>query len=122
MQMHTKQGRLLGVLLGTRPFVKGSFYLLGRRCGKSNCRCMKGKGLHKTYVLTYKAEGESKLEYLKGEDIDVLRGLVWRWKRFREGRAGFARLHREIMDALFEIEKYLDREGEKKRRYGSGSI
>lgn len=121
-QMHTEQSRMLGLLLASRPFVKGSFYLLARRCGRENCRCRKGKELHKTYVLTYKEGGESKLEYLKGEDIEVLRGLVWKWKRFREGRAEFARVHRKIMDGLHQIEKYLDREGEKKRRYGSGGI
>lgn len=124
-QMYREQRKMMDVLLSTHPFVKGTVYLLARRCGKPNCRCKRENKLHKTHVLTYKSEGKSQLEYLrgKGEDIEVLEKLVWQWKRFRSQRASFAKHHRKIMALLFKIEQQMEKEGKKRRRkYGPGSI
>ena len=53
-------GRTLRVLQADSPMVQGSLYLLRRKCGKPNCRCVRGQ-LHESWVLTRSEGGQSRL-------------------------------------------------------------
>lgn len=47
--------------------MKGSLTQIRRRCGKSQCRCMRGQ-LHESLAITYKKEGKSCLIHIP-EDL-----------------------------------------------------
>ena len=52
--------RTLRQLQRDQPMVQGSFYLLRRKCGKPNSRCVSGQ-LHASWVLTRSEAGQDRI-------------------------------------------------------------
>ena len=52
--------RTLRQLQRAEPMLQGSFYLLRRKCGKPNCRCVSGD-LHASWVLTRSEGGQDRI-------------------------------------------------------------
>jgi hypothetical protein len=93
----------LQVLLETRlALMRGSFVVVGKKCGKSNCRCATGE-LHPTRYLSSSEEGRTRIRYVPTRDELRVREAADRYRRFREARAALARLSTEVLglsDAL----------------------
>jgi hypothetical protein len=76
--------------------VQGSFYLLRRKCGKSNCRCATGQ-LHATYVLTRSERGKDRLYTVPKEQRAHIRKWAAEYRRYQRARAVLARRHARLL-------------------------
>ena len=70
----------------SEPMVRGSFYLLRRKCGKPNCRCARGE-LHTSWVLTRSESGRSRLYGVPADQRGRLRPLTREYRLWQLARA-----------------------------------
>lgn len=49
--------------------LRGSLFMLRRKCGKAACHCSGGEDLHETPALAYPAGGRTKTLTLRNEDV-----------------------------------------------------
>lgn len=78
------------------PMVQGSFYLLRRKCGKPNCRCVTGR-LHATYVLTRSEQGKDRLYTVPKAQRAQLRQWAAEYRRYQRARAVLAKRHARLL-------------------------
>jgi hypothetical protein len=89
----------------SEPMVRGTFYLLRRKCGKPNCRCARGQ-LHASWVLSRSEEGKDRLYAVpKSERLRVRRGAA-EYRRYQRARALWAKRHAEVLALAEEIAKH----------------
>ena len=96
--------RVLKVVFGRSPLIKGNVYELARKCGKPNCICTRGE-LHRSMVLTWSEKGKGRLFSIPSERVTELRRKSETYLRFRRARARVTEIHREILTLLDRIEK-----------------
>ena len=80
----------------SHPMVQGSFYLLRRKCGKSNCRCATGQ-LHATYVLTRSEQGKDRLYTVPKEQRTQVRKRAAEYRRYHRARAVLAKRQARLL-------------------------
>ena len=97
--------RILKVVFGRSPLVKGNVYELARKCGKPNCVCTRGE-LHRSMVLTWSEGGKSRLLSIPTERIIEVKRKSEEYLRFRRARAQVTEIHREILAVMDRIEKF----------------
>lgn len=78
-----------------RPFVAASLCEVKRKCGRENCKCMRGEP-HTAHVLTCKVAGKTKT-------VHVPKALVKEVKAWVEEHKRIKRLTREISSLSFKI-------------------
>ena len=113
-QLRDTQQQLLALLdafLGREPLLPGSLYTLRRKCGKTNCSCMRGQ-LHESTVLAYRGQGRSQNVSLPAQQLEPLRKLIEPYRRFRQARTQLARLQRQLLTLLDHIEAARVQQGE----------
>ena len=100
-----------------KPMVKGLVYEMKSRCGKTNCRCMKGK-LHKRLCLSWSEEGRTRLKLIKKDEVIKDKWLTGNYRRFRRSRAEFSQLCKEILELANQLELLMrgDRDEKTKRK------
>jgi len=96
--------RVLKVVFGRSPLVKGNVYELARKCGKANCVCTRGE-LHRSMVLTWSEKGKSRLFSLSSERVVEVKKKSEEYLRFRRARARVTEIHRDILGLMDRIEK-----------------
>jgi uncharacterized protein DUF6788 len=102
--------RLIRQLLPLRELLKGSVYELKTRCGKPSCHCASRQGpLHSTTVLSWSEAGRTRLRSLGPKDRARRRRLAEDYRRFRQGRAGLVKIHRQVVLAVDRLENALRR-------------
>ena len=84
------------------PMVRGSFYLLRRKCGKPNCRCATGQ-LHATYVLTRSEQGKDRLYTVPKEQRAQVRKRAAEYRRHQRARAVLAKRHARLLALVDEM-------------------
>ena len=101
----------LQVLLSTRQRMRrGSFVVLGKKCGKAGCACTRGH-LHPTRYLSASEQGRTRRVYVSAEQAAAVKAGAERYQRFRRARAQLVklstrtvaladRLQRALSDAL----------------------
>jgi len=90
----TEQARKqqLRVLFGTRQrLVRGSFVVLGKKCGKAGCACTRGE-LHPTRYLSASQDGRTRMVYVSAEQAATVKPAAERYQRFRRARAALVKL------------------------------
>jgi len=100
----TELGRVLKVVFGRSPLIKGNVYELARKCGKPNCLCTRGR-LHRSMVLTWSEKGKSRLLSLPPERVREIKKRSEDYLRFRRARARVTEIHRELLRLIDRIEK-----------------
>jgi hypothetical protein len=75
--------------------VRGTVLVHRRKCGKTNCRCASGEGLHQTTVLSYKEGGKTKHLMIPPAEVEPLRRATGRFRDAKarleeQGNAGLA--------------------------------
>jgi hypothetical protein len=80
----------------SNPMVQGSFYLLRRKCGKPNCRCVTGQ-LHATYVLTRSEQGKDRLYTVPQGQRAHVRKWAAEYRRYQRARAVLARRQARLL-------------------------
>jgi len=105
VQTEARRDQHLQVLLDTRlRMIRGSFVLLGKKCGKPNCRCSTGEP-HPTHYLSISEEGRKRMVHVRSVDLAMVREAAERYRSFREARAALVKLSAEVValaDALQE--------------------
>jgi uncharacterized protein DUF6788 len=117
--------RLLGVFFDTRHrMMRGSFVVLGKKCGKPNCACARGEP-HPTRYLSWSEQGRTQIAYVSAHNAATVREAADRYQRFRTARAELVKLCGrllEVVDSLAEalIDPYPPpRRGDTKATEGS---
>ncbi len=90
----TEQARQqqLRVLFGIRQrMVRGSFVVLGKKCGKAGCACTRGE-LHPTRYLSASQDGRTRMVYVSAEQAATVKPAAERYQRFRRARAQLVKL------------------------------
>ena len=86
----------------TDPMVRGTFYLLRRKCGKPNCRCAQGT-LHASWVLSRSEAGKDRLYTVpQAERVRVRFGAA-EYRRHHQARALFVKRQAEVLALADEI-------------------
>lgn len=92
-------GRLAAATQGRGPMIRGSFYAYRRRCGKSGCRCSRGK-LHVGQALSVSEAGRSRVVPMAGMDDDVIALGVRAWREHRRTRAEMTQVFGLMLEAI----------------------
>lgn len=77
--------------------VRGSVVVHRRKCGKPNCRCADGTGLHEATVLSYSQGGKTRFVMLPADQVGAVRAATGRYQAAKarleeEANAGLAAL------------------------------
>jgi len=84
--------RPLRVLFSTRQrMVRGSFVVLGKKCGKAGCVCRRGQ-LHPTRYLWASEQGRTRMVYVSAAQAAAVKAGAERYQRFRRARAELVKL------------------------------
>lgn len=94
----------IGPFLSSEPLVKGSVYILRRRCSKLSCRCARGDK-HETVVMTASVGGKTRLWTPSEDHIPELRRRTEHYRQFRRARARLIKEQREMLRLIDAIEK-----------------
>lgn len=84
------------------PMVRGSFYLLRRKCGKPNCRCARGQ-LHPAYVLTRSEAGKDRLYPVPKAQRAEVRKRAAEYRRYQRARAVLVKRHLRLLALVDQI-------------------
>ncbi len=95
---------LLDTFADRHRMVKGSVYVLKRRCGKPSCGCFKGER-HATTVMTWSEGGRSRILSIPPERVEDLRELTLSYQRFRRARSRLVKLQKRMLDVIDRLEE-----------------
>ena len=82
--------------------VRGSFYLLRRRCGKPNCHCARGQ-LHGSYVLTRSEGGKDRLYTVPKNQRAEVRKWAAEYRRYQRARAVLVKRHVHLLSLVDQM-------------------
>lgn len=99
---YAAQASTLRRLQRSQPMVRGSFYLLRRKCGKPNCRCARGQ-LHPAYVLTRSEAGKDRLYPVPKEQRAAVRKWAAEYRRYQRARAVLVKRHLRLLALVDQI-------------------
>lgn len=94
---------LMPIFMDRLPMIKGSVYEQRRKCGKSNCRCSKGRR-HATMMLSRSEGGRTRLIAVPEGRLKELQILTRRYRRFRSARARLGQIYRRMLLLIDELE------------------
>ena len=104
VRLRDELGARLEVILAREPVVKGTVYVLRRRCGKATCHCAAGAP-HQTWVRSWSEGGRTRLRAVAPERLAALRQQARAYQRLRRARARLGALHREMLRVIDQIER-----------------
>ena len=94
----------IGKLTERGLFIKGTVYMLRRKCGKRGCRCEQG-ALHQTLVLAVPEKGGKRVRRVPKGKHEQWQVLAGRYRRFRRGRAQLVKLFAQLLSLVDELEQ-----------------
>ena len=103
--------QLLEECLAREPLLPGSLYTLRRKCGKPNCRCIRGE-LHESTVLSYRGQGRPRNISPPPEQLESLRTMTHDYRRCRQARAKLVRWQRQLLKLVDALEAARVQQGE----------
>jgi hypothetical protein len=99
--------RQLAVLLSSRQrLVRGSFVVLGKKCGKAGCACTRGE-LHATRYLSASEQGHTRMVYVSAEEAAGVKSAAERYQRFRRARAQLVKLSTQTVGLADRLQQAL---------------
>ncbi|MFH1725761.1 MAG: DUF6788 family protein [Elusimicrobiota bacterium] len=103
LRRRERLGTLLGRLLGSGALIPGSIYSRRRRCGKPECRCVRGQ-LHQDRVLAVRRSGRVVVRCLDPVGDAATEEAVVAWRLFRHQR-------HQLVEACRNLVQMVDRLG-----------
>ena len=79
-QLEQRRERLISELLAAQAMIRGSFGMVHRNCGASNCWCAQAGG-HPVNRINYSDEGRSRATAVRAEDVKWARQMIENCKR-----------------------------------------
>ena len=92
-------------ILSRKNMLYGSVVEKYVMCGKSGCKCKKGKLHGPFYYLTYKENSKTKMIFLKKDVSKKAKILNDNYKLWRKYRAKVSMINRQVLALMDEIEK-----------------
>lgn len=119
----SRRAHIQRILAERGPLRPGAFVTVLRKCGKPNCHCASGEG-HPAKYLSVKEGGRTRMIYVP-DHLDVgVASESRRYRDFRRARAELAKLARQSLEVIDELEQTLHATqklgGKKKRRSDRG--
>ena len=96
--------QLLWILKQRPPLLRGSVYILRRKCGKTGCRCQEGH-LHESWVLSVPEKGRKRMRVVPRGKRLVWQQMSERYRRFRRARADLVKRFAQILKRVDELER-----------------
>ena len=112
-QLTQSVAQLTEIFLQRDALLPGSVYVSRRRCGKPNCRCVRGH-LHQTEVLSYRGGSRPQNVTPQPGELEAFKKWTEAYRRFRQARAQLVKLHQQMMQVIDAIEAERVRQGTKK--------
>ena len=103
-QCQCELGDVLRGLKGRRALIRGSVYMLRRKCGKAVCRCQDGHR-HESWVLSVPDKGRKRLRTVPKGKRASWQEMSERYRQFRRGRARLVKLFAEILRLVDDMER-----------------
>lgn len=97
-----RRRRLIEEALRPLPMVVGYLFQMARRCGRSGCRCTRGR-LHLSWYLSRRLGGKTKLSYLGRTVPEWLAERLRGYRDYQSALASIRRIDREISELLNEL-------------------
>ena len=94
------------------PLVKGNFQNLRRRCGKTGCRCERGK-LHESFVFIDRSSGKRRIRKTTVAQEKKLRKPVQKDQLLRKLRARLSKLHSETLACCDRLREHRLNQGKR---------
>jgi len=91
------------VLVERSVLLKGIVLEVQRTCGKEGCKCARGQK-HTCWQVTASVEGKSRTRNVPRRYVGKVKELTKNYRRFRQARARWVRLHREMVEWINEME------------------
>lgn len=104
-QARTRQ--LETLLAARRRMLRGSFVVLGKKCGKPNCSCAQGEALHPARYLAAYEGGTKRMVYVRPEAAAAVKVAAERYQRFRRARAAVVKLSARTLELTDRLQKML---------------
>lgn len=102
-QLERRHAELIESIVGTEEMIRGSFGTVYRKCGKSGCRCARGKG-HPLDRITF-TEGEvSRSRAVPRGEVSWVKKMVENRKKFRGSRRELRAVEKELQREISELE------------------
>ncbi len=112
--------RQLEVLLSTRQrLVRGSFVVLGKKCGKAGCACTRG-ALHATRYLSASEQGHTRMVYVSAAQAAAVKSAAERYQRFRRARAQVVKLSTQTVALADRLQQALTEPVARRRQRTGG--
>ena len=89
----------------SESIVQGSFYLLQRKCGKPNCRCVQGQ-LHASWVITRSEQGKDRIYSVPKDQRVRLQRLTQEYRRYQRARAVLVKRHGKLLELVDQIAEW----------------
>ncbi len=89
------------------PLRRGSFVTVARKCGKPNCHCATGEG-HPAKYLSLKEGGKTRMIFVPSSAAMKVEEEAGRYRRFRQARAELAKLSKQSLQIIDELEQALE--------------
>ena len=101
-RIYAALARTVRTLHRSQSMVPGSLYLLRRKCGKPNCRCVQGH-LHESWVLTRSEAGQNRLYGVPKDQRGRLRLLTLEYRRWQLARARLVKQSAAILSLVDQL-------------------
>lgn len=101
--LNKQRERYIFSLVHGRPLVHGLPHNVFRKCGKSNCKCVRGQRHGPYPALSVNKEGRQKIVMIKKADVRRVLEEAGRYKYFQETLAKIRRINKEIDELLEKV-------------------
>lgn len=116
MKLEQRRRELIMQLLSNESMIRGSFGRVHRKCGRSNCWCVEGKG-HPIDRINFSDGGRSRTKAIPEADIEWAKQVTANYKRFRKARQSLREIEQKINTALDQFEAKQIAKTARKRNY-----
>jgi len=83
--------------------LRGSLFVLRRKCGKPNCHCADGD-LHESPALTYSLHGRTRILSLRPKDVNGVRAALGRYRKV------LAQIEKQALDGIQSLRRGIEQE------------
>jgi len=99
-----EESKLINILVGPAPLVKGTVYRIEVKCGKMGCRCEREGKKHKAWQISRSENGKSQTRCLRLEELHKYKKMARNYRQFRKAREILVKIHKEQMEIINELE------------------
>ena len=101
---------LVWILIGTKVIVKGYVYKMMVKCGKKGCKCEREGKLHSAWRISRSHKGKPQSRCISKREVIEYRKLTNNYRRFRQARAGLAKIHTEQIILINKLEQAMTKD------------